>query len=162
MKEIKFIFCKCGHVHMISVNTLYKCHDNKKSVILSCTTCGAVTKIGYTEESNFFCPYISGPVTDLIVDSREFQNHETIIFSSGIPMILKTGNVATAFKDGRFYDNKTLRDLHVANYDGNLFDVDREKMREYIYANVDGPELLLISEEKIAEDFFDELDYQTR
>ena len=118
-KKYDMRICKCGRIHMIEGEKLERALEKDKNILLICAGCGAATVVGadiepdwndpekecYMMYSGDFSAYDDKEIS--VSDFTSTENHkgiETIIYSHGIKVPMKTGQYATDYFNGQFSD----------------------------------------------------------
>ena len=111
--------CKCGRIHMIDNEKLEKALKHDKDLLLICGGCGAAMYRGADIEPDWNDPsktvymmytYDFSTHKDKSVVASDFESTENqkgieeIIYSHGYKVPMMTGEYATGYFDGRFYD----------------------------------------------------------
>ena len=110
--------CKCGRIHAITDEKIEKTLEDDKNFLLICAACGNATLIGanivhdpdlskdcYEMYAGDFSSY-----EDKVINTDTFKGNEKekavgeILYSHGIKVPMKTGQYATDYFNGRFFD----------------------------------------------------------
>lgn len=111
--------CKCGRIHMIDNEKLNTALESNKNLLLICAGCGTATLIGadiepdwnelekdcYVMYAEDFSSYKDRNINVSDFESTDLQKGiQEIIYSHGIKVPMMTGQYATDYFNGKFFD----------------------------------------------------------
>jgi hypothetical protein len=102
-------FCSCGRVHFIDEEKVHKAIENDKQVLIICNNCGKSFVIGAdkTKDENNGIVYMMYSFDKRDTEITDFSKIDSIIFTSGEHIRMKTGGEATYYCNGTFIDWET-------------------------------------------------------
>ena len=100
------IFCKCGHIHIVSDELIDKAIANNKDHLLICASCGASYAIGADyagpDEGYYMHRY---QLNEGVMAAERFSG---IVYSKGYEVPMMSGYSANYYFNGRFSDERAV------------------------------------------------------
>lgn len=101
------IFCKCGHIHVVSDEQINKAIESNKDHLLICAACGATYAIGAdymgSEEGYYMHRYKLNEGEIMSPDNIK-ERFSEVVYSKGYAVPMMNGCLANYYFDGRFSD----------------------------------------------------------
>lgn len=110
------IFCKCGHIHVVSDEQIDKAIANNKDHLLICAACGATYAIGAdymgSEEGHYMHRHklIEG---EIMSPDNIKERFSEVVYSKGYAVPMMNGCLANYYFDGSFFDASALTTIEI-------------------------------------------------
>ena len=104
------IFCKCGHIHIVSDELIDKAIASNKDHLLICASCGASHAVGadYMGSDEGYYMHRYGLKEEVMSPENINKRFSEVVYSKGYEVPMKSGYSANYYFNGRFSDERAV------------------------------------------------------
>lgn len=106
----ELIFCKCGHIHVVSDEQIDKAIADNKDHLLICASCGASHAVGadYAGSDEGYYMHRYGLKEEVMSPDNIKERFSAVVYSKGYEVPMKNGYSANYYFNGRFSDERAV------------------------------------------------------
>lgn len=104
------IFCKCGHIHVVSEEQIDKAIASNKDHLLICASCGASYAIGadYAGPDEGYYMHRYELTEEVMSPDSIKERFSEVVYSKGYEVPMMSGYSANYYFNGRFSDERAV------------------------------------------------------